>query len=110
MDRTTPLQDQARAVAAAFHPSRTLSGYGENGSFTKLREVSLTYTVPDTWAGALGAERLALTVSGRNLKTWTDFGGLDPELNATGQSNFQQTEFFTQGPPRYWTLRLGIDF
>ncbi len=49
------------------------------GKFAKLREVSVSYDFPDRWASTIGAERLSMTVAGRNLHTWTDFGGIDPE-------------------------------
>jgi TonB-linked SusC/RagA family outer membrane protein len=110
VDRSTPLWDQARAVAAVYHPSQSAWGYGEHVTFTKLREVSVSYTLPDAWAGGIGASRLAVTLAGRNLMTWTDFTGIDPEGNFNGQINFAQTEFLTQAPSRYWTLRLNADF
>lgn len=109
-DRSTPLWDQARAVTAVYHPSQSFGGYGENGSFTKLREVSVTYTVPQAVAARLGADRLSVTLAGRNLKTWTDYTGIDPEGFWAGGINFGQTEFLTQAPPRYWTLRFNVGF
>jgi TonB-dependent SusC/RagA subfamily outer membrane receptor len=50
-----------------------------DGKFAKLREVSLSYDFPDAWASFLGADRLSMTLAGRNLHTWTGFGGVDPE-------------------------------
>lgn len=110
VDRSTPLADQAAAVAAVYHPSRTLNGFLQDGGYTKLREISLTYTVPDDWASRVGASRLSATLAGRNLKTWTAFKGLDPESNYMGQANFGGGEFMTQPPPRYWTLRFNVAF
>ena len=110
VDRSTPLWDQARAVTAVYHPSQSFGGYGENGSFTKLREVSVTYTVPQAVAARLGADRLSVTLAGRNLKTWTDYTGIDPEGFWAGPINFGQLEFLTQAPPRYWTLRFNVGF
>jgi TonB-dependent SusC/RagA subfamily outer membrane receptor len=52
-----------------------------DASYFKLRELSVTYDAPDRWARALGATRASITVGGRNLKTWTSFGGLDPETH-----------------------------
>ena len=50
-----------------------------DASFTKLREVSASYELPSAWAGRVGANRLSVSVAGRNLATWTDYGGLEPE-------------------------------
>jgi hypothetical protein len=53
----------------------------------------------------------SLTVSGRNMATWTDYTGVDPELNsAGGGDNFGTGEFLTQGIPRYFTARLSLTF
>lgn len=50
-----------------------------SGSFAKLREISLSMTLPNTWAGRLGARQATLSVAARNLHTWTSYTGLDPE-------------------------------
>ena len=57
------------------------SHFVEDGSFTKLREVTLSYHV-----GNMGLSMGDWTVSvvGRNLKTWTDYSGFDPEVGITG--------------------------
>ena len=53
----------------------------------------------------------SLTISGRNLKTWTDYSGIDPEINESGgNANFTQNEFNTQPPLRYYTVRLNLLF
>jgi hypothetical protein len=47
------------------------------GSFAKLREVSLTYSVPERLLR--GFSRASLTLAGRELHTWTRYKGIDPE-------------------------------
>ncbi|HSH46066.1 MAG TPA: TonB-dependent receptor, partial [Longimicrobiales bacterium] len=59
-----------------------VSPFIENGTYAKLREISATYTVPERFAGYIGASGASLTVAGRNLHTWTDYSGLDPESRA----------------------------
>lgn len=51
----------------------------EDGSFAKLREVSLAYTMPTPLAARLGARKGTLSIAGRNLHTWTRYTGFDPE-------------------------------
>ena len=51
----------------------------ESGSFAKLREISLSMTLPSTWTGRLGAKQASLSVAARNLHTWTQYTGFDPE-------------------------------
>jgi TonB-dependent starch-binding outer membrane protein SusC len=55
-------------------------------------------------------ERLSLTVAGRNLKTWTDYTGFDPELNWAGGSNHSVSDFNTQPQLRYFTTRINLNF
>jgi TonB-linked SusC/RagA family outer membrane protein len=64
----------------------------EDGSFVKLRELSLTYTLDQPWVhNFVGFTTADIRVSGRNLHTWTKYKGLDPEANLGG------AEFLTQG-------------
>jgi TonB-linked SusC/RagA family outer membrane protein len=106
-DKTTPLTDQA---AAAANLKGTQAGYIEDGGFTKLREVSITYVAPDEWARKFGATALSFSVAGRNLATWTNYKGVDPELNEAGQNNFTTADFLTQPPVRYFIGRINVTF
>ena len=59
----------------------TIDQLMQDASFVKLREVSATWTVPTRFVrGFSGA---SITLAGRELATWTDYRGLDPE-SATG--------------------------
>jgi TonB-linked SusC/RagA family outer membrane protein len=91
---------------AAFQTSRVTGNvYINDASFAKLREVSASYTVPQGWANRFGTSRATITVAGRNLHTWTDWTGLDPEASYLGgragrvgieQNNLPQlTQFVT---------------
>ena len=112
-DPTTPLETQAACIADAF--GGTEFGYIENAEFAKLREVSVTLYAPQRWARTFGASDLSLTLSGRNLITWTDYSGVDPEVNTFGAqgvdtAGFGQSDFGTQAPVRYFTARLNLTF
>jgi TonB-dependent SusC/RagA subfamily outer membrane receptor len=58
----------------------------DDASFTKLRELSLGYTVPSSLARRLGATRASVRLAGRNLLTWSDYMGLEPESTFNGGS------------------------
>jgi hypothetical protein len=96
--------DQARAVALA----QTYSGYVEDADFLRLRELAVTWTIMPGWTWRHGFQRLTVTIAGRNLLTSTRFSGLDPEVNATGQSSFGSSEFGTLPLPRTFLLRLDM--
>ncbi|MEO7823577.1 MAG: SusC/RagA family TonB-linked outer membrane protein [Gemmatimonadaceae bacterium] len=111
-DINAPLAEQARTIALREHPARTQAGFWDKGDFTKLREVAITFTAPRSWSGRrsiLGAERLSLTLSARNLKTWTRFTGIDPE-EVAGPENDVQSTFQSVPPPSFYSLRLNFGF
>ena len=107
VDRTAPLEEQALAQAA-YTGYSSLIVFDEPGWFIKLREVSLTFYAPDRWSRMFGASNLSLTLSGRNLWTITDYSGVDPEVNAFGQDNFNSSDFESQPQVRYWIARVNV--
>jgi len=56
-------------------------GYASNASFTRLKDVTLSYTMGQNLLNALKLNSVTLYVSGRNLYTWTKWIGWDPENN-----------------------------
>ncbi len=92
-----------RRVPNGFYSSRAaiFEEYVEDGSFVKLREVSLTYNVTQPFVTRYLPGGLELTVAGRNLYTWTDYTGYDPELNLFGQNTVGRGfDFATYPIPR----------
>lgn len=63
-----------------FHSSRVV----EDGSFLKLKTVSLSYSLPASIIKKAYLSNLTLSVSGQNLYTWTNYSGLDPEVSTRG--------------------------
>jgi hypothetical protein len=104
----TPLAEQAAIVARSNYGS--YAGFVEDADFVKLREIALTVGLPQAWANRLSTKGASLTFAARNLKTWTRYSGLDPELNYQGQSNFVTSEFGTLPPNRLYQLRLDANF
>jgi hypothetical protein len=102
-DPSAPLSEQAKAAAAARGSE---DFYMEDADFWKLREVSVSVSAPARWARRVGAEQMRLTLAGRNLKTWTDYSGFDPEVNQAGFENFSTADFLTQPNVRTFTARL----
>jgi hypothetical protein len=60
------------------------SRFIEDGSFVRLGEVTLGYKLPDRLASAARMTNARLYVSGRNLHTWTDYSGYNPDVNSAG--------------------------
>jgi hypothetical protein len=79
MNPKATLEEQAMAVAHLNHPAKTLDGFFQDGTFLKLREVTLRYSLDPRFASLLRARNADVIVTGRNLGTWTKYRGLDPE-------------------------------
>ena len=80
----------------------------EDGSFTKIREVTLSYTIPDI-GGVL--DNTTISIGGRNLFSFDNFFSYDPETNAGGQSNLMRNVNFGTVPiPRVYTLNIRTNF
>jgi hypothetical protein len=78
-----------------------LGDYYQDGTFFRLREASVSYRVPRSFVERfVRAKTAQVTVAMRNLKTWTDFGGLDPE---TGQ-------FLTVPLDKRYTVRFNVTY
>jgi TonB-dependent starch-binding outer membrane protein SusC len=66
---------------------RNSTRFIEDGSFIRLKNVTLSYNFPRTLIQRLKMQRLALYVTGQNLLTITNYSGFDPEVNAYGTSS-----------------------
>jgi len=69
-------------------------------SFLKLREVSLSYRLPQKWASKIGSSNLSLTVYGRNFLLWTPESNpyIDPEASNLGNDLTSQLGEFRTAP------------
>ncbi|HVG43178.1 MAG TPA: hypothetical protein VM890_00555, partial [Longimicrobium sp.] len=105
-DPSTPLAEQARVVAAVLNSP---AGFIQDASFTRLREVTVSFAAPAGWVRPLGAA-VDLSLSGRNLATWTSYGGLDPETNSSGATGYTAYDLGALPLPRTWTARLDVRF
>ena len=79
----------------------------DDGSFVKLRELSLSYNV-----GKLKfINNLSINFSGRNLISWDNYNGYDPEVNSGGQSTLLRGIDFGATPiPRTFSFGIKADF
>ena len=92
----------------------------EPSDLVRWRELSLTYNVPNSVLGRFGANSLAITVAGRNIALFTEYSGVDPEINVTGgrdPTNSNEFNNAVQGVegwgfalPRRLTISAAIGF
>ena len=85
--------------------------YIESTTYTALRDVSLTYTLPGSLSDKLGLGYLKLGFSGRNLWLDTEYTGLSPEVSQFGNEavgGSVDTNPFPLSKSMYLTLSLGL--
>jgi hypothetical protein len=78
--------------------------------FTKLREISLTYTLPSSLVSRMGVKGMSLTAAGRNLAIWTKYNGADPELNFSGADTFSRSDYMTVPMMRRFVGTINVTF
>jgi TonB-dependent starch-binding outer membrane protein SusC len=105
------------ALSAKRNAENNANGtpYLETATFVKVREMSLSYSLPDkfvAWLGnAVHVKDARLSVTGRDLFAWFAYTGLDPEVNFVGQTQIQRGQDVTPFPPArsvFVSLDLGI--
>lgn len=85
--------------------------YIEDGSWTRLRELTLSYSFNPEWIKSkIGFAGMELSVTGRNLILWTDFEGNDPDTNLSGVSVARGIEYFNNPGTKSYVFSLLLDF
>ncbi len=109
--RNSPDVEEAAMRIATFNGGDPRP-YIEDASFVKLREVSISYNLPKRLVSQLGPlTNLQLSLSGRNLLTFTDYTGLDPEVSNFGGQPIGRNYDVAPYPPSrsYWlSISAGI--
>jgi TonB-linked SusC/RagA family outer membrane protein len=83
------------------YSSQRNSYFVENGSFTRLRNLQVGYTLPAGTMGKLNMSKIRLYVQGQNLFTLTKYSGLDPDVTISN---------ITEGYNSQRDLSLGVDY
>lgn len=78
--------------------------------FWKLREVTLTYQVPESLVSRVGASGATLSLAGRNLWRQMKTPSLEPESNLNSQSTIQRNSYFDTPVPRQFVAGVTLRF
>ncbi|MCI4668349.1 MAG: SusC/RagA family TonB-linked outer membrane protein [Bacteroidia bacterium] len=81
-----------------------------NTSWVRLRELTLSYSLPKSVANSLKAGDITLTLSGRNLWLNTEYPGIDPETNLTGATNGFGLDYFNMPNTRSYGGSIRVTF
>jgi hypothetical protein len=82
----------------------------EDGSFVRIRQVSLSYDLPRSLLSKAHISSLGLTVFANNLHLWTKYDGVDPETSLAGPSNAQGLDYFNNPGTKSFGIRLNVGF
>jgi TonB-linked SusC/RagA family outer membrane protein len=100
-------------IRLRLYPSRVTSIWLEDASFLKLRELTLSWDVPDEiteklWSPIRSAR---VSLSGRDLLRFTGYSGMDPEVSNFGNQSVSRAQDVAPYPPSrsFWlTVNLGF--
>ncbi|WP_052695004.1 SusC/RagA family TonB-linked outer membrane protein [Hymenobacter sp. AT01-02] len=115
LDRWTPTNTNTDIPRAVFNDpngnGRLSSRWIEDGSYVRLKNVTLGYTLPTSLINKVRVSSLRIYVSGQNLITWTDYTGYDPEVSADPFSSTGFGRDFGVYPQsRTYTIGLNASF
>ena len=95
--------------------SDVIDAYLQPGDFMRLRELSVTYTVPSQYLGLFhnSVTGASVSLALQNVKLWTNYQGADPEVvsNPAGVNGaFSRQDFLTLPNPKSTVLRFNLTF
>lgn len=91
--------------------NRVSSRFVEDGSYLRLKSISLTYNFPKKWLAPLQIQSLSIYGNIQNLFTITGYDGYDPEIGANGQSVLlQNIDNYRYPSQRIYTFGLKLAF
>ncbi len=107
-DASRPIIDARREFANYFRDS---DFFIEDGSYVRLQNVTLGYTLPSILTNQNFLQQARFYVTAQNLLTLTDYSGFDPEVSSGGQSNFIRGDDYDSYPrSRVITVGLSLNF
>lgn len=105
--------DQAafQGVGAASAVGRELAErWVQDGSWIRLRDITLSYRLPANIISKVGMSRANIGLYGRNILLFTNYGGIDPETNLNGPNAAAGLDAFTTPNMRSYGVTLSGTF
>ncbi|AOW21557.1 SusC/RagA family TonB-linked outer membrane protein [Urechidicola croceus] len=102
----------APRIAADDTQNKNISDrYIEDGSYLRIQNVTLGYTLPSEILEKLGVSKLKFYGSIQNLHTFTNYSGYDPEVGSLNQNTLLTGVDYGRYPtPRTYTMGINIAF
>jgi len=106
MNTTQPIFEDVSNASTNTQPN---SFYVENGSYLRMQNLTLGYTLPNNLLGRIGLSRVRIAVAANNLFTVTKYSGLDPSVGGAADQNFG-IDFGNYPITRSYNATLNIGF
>lgn len=92
--------------------NRISDRYVENGSYLRLKNLTLGYTLPSTLSEKVGIQNVRFYFTGQNLLTFTKYTGADPEIGQQSASSYMSygVDIGTYPQARTYAFGVKVDF
>ena len=110
-DRWTTTHASNRVPAAdGYIKYQTYSRFIEDGSFLRLKNVTLGYTFPERWTRKIYVSKLRLYATAQNLFCLTKYSGYDPEVNMKSSPLMPSFDWGAYPKSRVYLIGLEVQF
>lgn len=108
---TNPSNRYSRITANEQHGNtRPADLWVENGSYLRLKNLQIGYTLPSAIAQKISASKIRFYLSSQNLFTVTNYSGLDPEIGSSGGPTGNGIDVGTYPISKFYTVGLNVTF
>ena len=105
--QVNPNSNTPRIIYGDFRNTRVADRFLENGSYFRMKNISIGYNFKQKWLTNLGVEKLRLFATGSNLITITGYSGLDPDFKGANSVWNSGTDSFAY--PNTRSVMFGLD-
>jgi hypothetical protein len=107
-----PAESDPVRVAQVQSNGRLATFVTANASFAKWREITFAYTIPERLMRRVNGTQATFSISGRNLHTWTNYPGFEPEAMFLGGTRGGNVAFEQTTLPQItsWMATLNVSF
>jgi TonB-linked SusC/RagA family outer membrane protein len=110
-DRWTPTNASNSVPSTkGYITNDVYSRFVEDGSFLRLKNLTLGYTLPKKWTNKFHASRLRVYVTGQNLFCLNNYSGYDPEVNSLNNPMMPSLDWGAYPKSRVFTVGLDLQF
>ena len=95
---------------ATGNNGKTSDWHIEDGSFVRLQNVSLGYSLPKKLVEKLNLNRLRISIAAQNIFTISDYSGYNPEVNGRSSNTSPGEDYGTYPLTKTFSLGLNVSF